>query len=152
MRALRGPYRRFIQMFGDVVLGVEHDNFEETIDTQKMMRGAALDTDLDAEDWKVIAIGFKERIEDETGNPFPQDPRDQLWGAITAVFGSWRTTAPTRIAAPQYSRKLGDCGQRAGHMFGNMGDDRPPALLCPRSGKGATRSMASISLTPRERT
>ena len=75
-------YRRFIQMFGDVVLGVEHDNFEEIIDTQKMMRGAALDTDLDAEDWKVIAIGFKERIEDETGNPFPQDPRDQLWGAI----------------------------------------------------------------------
>ena len=117
-------YRRFIQMFGDVVLGVEHDNFEEIIDTQKMMRGAALDTDLDAEDWKVIAIGFKERIEDETGNPFPQDPRDQLWGAITAVFGSWHNDrANTYRRLHNIPESWGTAVNVQAMVFGNMGDD-----------------------------
>ena len=117
-------YRRFIQMFGDVVLGVEHDNFEEIIDTQKMMRGAALDTDLDAEDWKVIAIGFKERIEDEIGNPFPQDPRDQLWGAITAVFGSWHNDrASTYRRLHNIPESWGTAVNVQAMVFGNMGDD-----------------------------
>ena len=117
-------YRRFIQMFGDVVLGVEHDNFEEIIDTQKMMRGAALDTDLDAEDWKIIAIGFKERIEDETGNPFPQDPRDQLWGAITAVFGSWHNDrANTYRRLHNIPESWGTAVNVQAMVFGNMGDD-----------------------------
>ena len=117
-------YRRFIQMFGDVVLGVEHDNFEEIIDTQKMMKGAALDTDLDAEDWKVIAIGFKERIEDETGNPFPQDPRDQLWGAITAVFGSWHNDrANTYRRLHNIPESWGTAVNVQAMVFGNMGDD-----------------------------
>ena len=86
--------------------------------------GAALDTDLDAEDWKVIAIGFKERIEDETGNPFPQDPRDQLWGAITAVFGSWHNDrANTYRRLHNIPESWGTAVNVQAMVFGNMGDD-----------------------------
>ena len=117
-------YRRFIQMFGDVVLGVDHDNFEEIIDTQKMMKGAALDTDLDADDWKIVASGFMERVEDETGKLFPQNPRDQLWGAITAVFGSWhndRANIYRRLHGIPES--WGTAVNVQAMVFGNMGDD-----------------------------
>jgi pyruvate,orthophosphate dikinase len=117
-------YRRFIQMFGDVVLGVDHDNFEEIIDTQKMIKGAALDTDLDADDWKIVASGFMERVEDETGQLFPQDPRDQLWGAITAVFGSWhndRANIYRRLHGIPES--WGTAVNVQAMVFGNMGDD-----------------------------
>ena len=117
-------YRRFIQMYGDVVLGVDHDNFEEIIDTQKMMKGAALDTDLDADDWKTVATGFMERVEDETGNPFPQDPRDQLWGAITAVFGSWQNDrANTYRRLHSIPESWGTAVNVQAMVFGNMGDD-----------------------------
>ena len=117
-------YRRFIQMYGDVVLGVDHDNFEEIIDTQKMMKGVALDTDLDAEDWKAVATGFLERVEDETGNPFPQDPRDQLWGAITAVFGSWKNhRADTYRRLHGIPESWGTAVNVQAMVFGNMGED-----------------------------
>ena len=117
-------YRRFIQMYGDVVLGVDHDNFEEIIDTQKMMKGAALDTDLDADDWKAVAQGFMERVEDETGSPFPQDPRDQLWGAITAVFGSWQNDrANTYRRLHGIPESWGTAVNVQAMVFGNMGDD-----------------------------
>ena len=117
-------YRRFVQMYGDVVLGVDHDNFEEIIDTQKMMTGVALDTDLSAKDWKAIARGFLERVEDETGNPFPQDPRDQLWGAITAVFGSWQNDrANTYRRLHAISDGWGTAVNVQAMVFGNMGED-----------------------------
>ena len=117
-------YRRFIQMYGDVVLGVDHDNFEEIIDTQKMMGGFALDTDLGAEDWKAVAQGFLERVEDETGKPFPQDPRDQLWGAITAVFGSWQNDrANTYRRLHGISDSWGTAVNVQAMVFGNMGED-----------------------------
>ncbi len=117
-------YRRFIQMYGDVVLGVDHDNFEEIIDTQKMMGGFALDTDLGAEDWKTVARGFLERVEDETGEPFPQDPRDQLWGAITAVFGSWQNDrANTYRRLHGISDSWGTAVNVQAMVFGNMGQD-----------------------------
>ena len=117
-------YRRFIQMFGDVVLGVDHDHFEEIIDTQKMMKGIALDTELDADDWKAVATGFKERVEDETGAPFPQDPREQLWGAITAVFGSWKNErANTYRRLHAIPESWGTAVNVQAMVFGNMGDD-----------------------------
>jgi pyruvate,orthophosphate dikinase len=117
-------YRRFVQMYGDVVLGVDHDNFEEIIDTQKMMTGVALDTDLSAKDWKAIARGFLERVEDETGNPFPQDPCDQLWGAITAVFGSWQNDrANTYRRLHAISDGWGTAVNVQAMVFGNMGED-----------------------------
>jgi len=117
-------YRRFIQMYGDVVLGVDHDNFEEIIDTQKMQGGFALDTDLGADDWKAVAEGFLERVEQETGTPFPQDPRDQLWGAITAVFGSWQNDrAKTYRRLHGISDSWGTAVNVQAMVFGNMGSD-----------------------------
>lgn len=83
-------YRRFIAMYSDVVLGVEHHNFEEILEYFKEEHEFALDTELSADDWKGIVTLFKARVEQELGRPFPQDVNEQLWGAISAVFGSWR--------------------------------------------------------------
>ena len=82
-------YRRFIQMYSDVVLGVDHHVFEEILDNFKSVAGAELDTDLTAEDWEKIVDEYKEAVTREHGQPFPQDPHQQLWGAIGAVFDSW---------------------------------------------------------------
>src|ERR1700755_86797 len=84
-------YRRFIQMYSDVVLEVDHALFEEILDDEKDSKGVELDTDLDAEDLKRIARAYKARVEKELGKPFPEDVQEQLWGAIGAVFGSWRS-------------------------------------------------------------
>src|SRR6202030_4034338 len=82
-------YRRFITMYSDVVLGIEHHQFEDILDDIKDRAGYTLDTDLDADDWVALVARYKERLEEERGEPFPQDPHAQLWGAIGAVFGSW---------------------------------------------------------------
>src|ERR1700736_5227570 len=82
-------YRRFLQMYGQVVLGIEHHPFGELIENHKIESGAVLDTELSAEDWQTLAASFKDVVQSETGKPFPQDAHEQLWGAIAAVFGSW---------------------------------------------------------------
>src|SRR5215212_11076390 len=82
-------YRRFITMYSDVVLGVGHHHFEDILDDHKDRNGYTLDTDLTADDWIGLVARYKERVEDEHGAPFPQDPYKQLWGAIGAVFSSW---------------------------------------------------------------
>jgi pyruvate,orthophosphate dikinase len=82
-------YRRFIQMYSDVVLGVEHHLFEALLDDHKNARGLVLDTELGGDDWKAVVEAYKNQVATELGKPFPQDPGDQLWGAIGAVFGSW---------------------------------------------------------------
>ena len=116
-------YRRFIQMYSDVVLGVDHYHFEEILEYHKEEKGVHLDTDLDAEDWKSLAIAFKEKTENELGKPFPQDVREQLWGAVTAVFGSWN------VDRAKVYRKLNNIPEAWGTavnvqamVFGNMGD------------------------------
>src|SRR4051812_10519681 len=82
-------YRRFITMYSNVVLGIEHHHFEEALDEYKDRKGYNLDTDLTADDWKKLIERYKAIVEKELGKPFPQDPHEQLWGAIGAVFGSW---------------------------------------------------------------
>ncbi|PKQ02725.1 MAG: pyruvate, phosphate dikinase, partial [Alphaproteobacteria bacterium HGW-Alphaproteobacteria-12] len=82
-------YRRFIQMYSDVVLGVDHHNFEELLEYFKEEQEYSLDTELSADDWKLVIARYKERVEEELGRPFPQDVNEQIWGAIGAVFGSW---------------------------------------------------------------
>src|SRR5579859_5435699 len=72
-------YRRFLQMYGQVVLGIEHHRFEELLENHKMEIGAVLDTELGADDWKTLVSGFKEVVQGETGKPFPQDAPEQLW-------------------------------------------------------------------------
>ena len=84
-------YRRFIHMYSDVVLGVDHAGFEAIMDDARDTKGVELDTDLDADDLKGIAEQFKARVQEELGRPFPEDVNEQLWGAIGAVFGSWNS-------------------------------------------------------------
>src|SRR5476651_1469054 len=84
-------YRRFIQMYSDVVLGVDAHDFEEILGGFKDQKGFELDTELSADDWGAIIERYKEHVQEEKGEPFPQDPEKQLWGAISAVFGSWMT-------------------------------------------------------------
>src|SRR6202012_3926141 len=84
-------YRRFIQMYSDVVLGLEHAPFEEILHARKDEKGVELDTDLSADDLKEIAEAYKKEVQKKLGNPFPEDVEEQLWGAIGAVFGSWQS-------------------------------------------------------------
>jgi pyruvate,orthophosphate dikinase len=83
-------YRRFIEMYADVVLNVDQGVFVDLLDNFKNLNGMSLDTDLTAEDWREIIEDYQEAIETETGTPFPEDTSEQLWGAIAAVFGSWQ--------------------------------------------------------------
>src|SRR3954447_5698870 len=81
-------YRRFITMYSNVVLGIEHHLFEDILDDHKDRNAYSLDTDLSADDWVEMVRRYKEQFEEEQGAPFPQDPHEQLWGAVGAVFGS----------------------------------------------------------------
>ena len=117
-------YRRFIQMFGEVVMGVEHHNFEEILDLHKEDRDLSLDTDLSADDWKAVIEQYKARIVEEAGEPFPQDPRDQLWAAIGAVFGSWMNQrAITYRRLHNIPADWGTAVNVQAMVFGNMGDN-----------------------------
>src|SRR5205085_9021975 len=82
-------YRRFIQMYSDVVLGLDHGLFEEALEIAKEARGLYADTELEAGDWKALVHEYQRIVTAERGEPFPQDPHEQLWGAIAAVFDSW---------------------------------------------------------------
>ena len=84
-------YRRFIQMYGDVVLGVPHHEFEDILEQQKRDDDVSQDTEITAKGWKDVVAAYKELVKRETGKPFPMEPQDQLWGAIGAVFESWMT-------------------------------------------------------------
>src|SRR5271169_171866 len=117
-------YRRFIQMFGQVVLGIDHHHFEELIENHKLETGANLDTDLSAEDWKTVVSGFKDVVCQEYGHPFPQEPEEQLWGAIGAVFGSWMNPrAVTYRRLHDIPADWGTAVNVQAMVFGNMGPD-----------------------------
>ncbi|WP_375592902.1 pyruvate, phosphate dikinase [Algihabitans albus] len=117
-------YRRFIQMFGDVVLGVDHGHFEEILELAKEDKGVELDTDLTAEDWKSVIEQYKARVKEETGEAFPQDPQDQLWKAVAAVFGSWSNQrARTYRRLHNIPEEWGTAVNVQAMVFGNMGED-----------------------------
>ena len=117
-------YRRFIQMYSSVVLGMDHYDFEQLLDLAKEDKGVALDTELAAEDLKALLEAYKARVAEELGAPFPQDVHQQLWGAVGAVFGSWMNQRAITY------RKLHDIPDAWGTavsvqsmVFGNMGND-----------------------------
>ena len=117
-------YRRFIQMYSSVVLNVKHHNFEDLLENYKLTKGVVLDTEMEADDWKALIGSFREQVKNETGKDFPQDVHEQLWGAIGAVFQSWKNQR-----AKVY-RKLNNIPEEWGTavniqsmVFGNMGDD-----------------------------
>jgi pyruvate, orthophosphate dikinase len=115
-------YRRFITMYSDVVLGLGHHHFEEILDDHKDKNGYTLDTDLSAEDWIALVQRYKERLEEEHGAPFPQDPHEQLWGAIGAVFGSWMNQrAITYRRLHNIPESWGTAVNVQAMVFGNMG-------------------------------
>lgn len=116
-------YRRFVQMYSDVVLGVDHYHFEELIEIFKEDKGVQLDTDLDAEDWKSLVSEFKAKVESELGKPFPQDVKEQLWGAVGAVFSSWQIDrAKTYRRINNIPEDWGTAVNVQAMVFGNMGD------------------------------
>jgi pyruvate,orthophosphate dikinase len=117
-------YRRFIQMYGDVVLEVDHYAFEEKLEDMKQARGARFDTDLTADDLVKLVEAYKQIVQRSTGKPFPQDPRAQLWGAIGAVFGSWMTQrAITYRRLHDIPATMGTAVNVQTMVFGNMGED-----------------------------
>src|SRR6185312_12386862 len=115
-------YRRFITMYSDVVLGVAHHHFEEILDDHKDRCGYSLDTELSANDWMKLVDRYKKRIEEEQGEPFPQDVHAQLWGAIAAVFGSWMNQrAITYRRLHNIPESWGTAVNVQAMVFGNMG-------------------------------
>ena len=116
-------YRRFIQMYSDVVLEVDHHEFEEILETFKEENDYFLDTELSAADWKTVIDGYKKVVEAQLDKPFPQDPAEQLWGAISAVFSSWRNDrANTYRRLHNIPESWGTAVNVQAMVFGNMGE------------------------------
>ncbi|MEP6784260.1 MAG: pyruvate, phosphate dikinase [Sphingomonadales bacterium] len=116
-------YRRFVQMYADVVLGLDHGAFEEALEIAKEDKGVSLDTDLDADDWRALVKTYLGLVEAEWGKPFPQDVHDQLWGAVGAVFGSWQSErAKVYRRINSIPHDWGTAVNVQAMVFGNMGD------------------------------
>ncbi|MBW8304764.1 MAG: pyruvate, phosphate dikinase, partial [Brevundimonas sp.] len=127
-------YRRFITMYSNVVLGLSHDDFEEVLDDHKDRLGVTIDTDLSAADWEKVVAEYKQVVEDRLGQPFPQDPHDQLWGAVSAVFASWMNDRA------KFYRRMHDIPESWGTavnvqsmVFGNMGDTSATGVAFTRN-------------------
>ena len=135
-------YRRFIQMYADVVLGIDHELFEEILENYKNLKGFELDTELSAEDWAEIIVRYKKLVETELGTPFPQDIHAQLWGAIAAVFGSWQNARAIAY------RRLHDIPDDWGTavtiqamVFGNMGERSATGVVFTRNPSTGAREL-----------
>jgi len=127
-------YRRFITMYSDVVLGIDHHHFEEILDDHKDRNGYTLDTDLNADDLEELVARYKERVEEERGEPFPQDPNAQLWGAIGAVFGSWMNQrAITYRRLHNIPESWGTAVNVQAMVFGNMGESSATGVAFTRN-------------------
>jgi pyruvate,orthophosphate dikinase len=127
-------YRRFIQMYSDVVLELDHHTFEEILDDHKDRLMVDVDTGLQAEDWEEVVADYKRAVERDLGRPFPQDPEAQLWGAIGAVFGSWMSDRA------KFYRRMHDIPESWGTavnvqsmVFGNMGESSATGVAFTRN-------------------
>ena len=117
-------YRRFVQMYADVVLGVSMERFDHRLESLKERRGVRLDTEISADDWRRLVREYFALVEEHTGRPFAQDPTEQLWGAIAAVFRSWKTPrALTYRRLNRIPEEWGTAVNVQAMVFGNMGDD-----------------------------
>jgi pyruvate,orthophosphate dikinase len=135
-------YRRFITMYSDVVLGIDHHVFEEILDEHKDRNGYMLDTDLEADDWAELVNRYKARVEEELGQPFPQDPHAQLWGAIGAVFGSWMNQrAITYRRLHNIPENWGTAVNVQAMVFGNLGDTSATGVAFTRNPSTGERRL-----------
>lgn len=117
-------YRRFIQMYGDIVMGIPHDEFEEALAAMKKAKKVELDTGLDAKDLENLVVEYKKIYKKHTKKDFPQNPLDQLWGAINAVFGSWMNERAIKYRELNNIKGLkGTAVNVQSMVFGNFGDD-----------------------------
>jgi len=135
-------YRRFIQMYSNVVLGMGHDTFEHILDDYKERQDYDLDTDMTADDWKEVIVQYKAAVEKAMDKPFPDDPREQLWGAISAVFGSWMNDRAV------WYRKMHDIPTEWGTavtvqsmVFGNMGTSSATGVAFTRDPSTGDKSF-----------
>lgn len=127
-------YRRFIQMYSNVVLDLDHSIFEEILEDTKATLGHEVDTALTAEDWKGIIADYKAKIEEELGEPFPQEPEKQLWGAIGAVFSSWMNArAITYRRLHSIPENWGTAVNVQAMVFGNMGETSATGVAFTRN-------------------
>ncbi len=133
-RFAKDSYRRFIQMYGNVVMGVEGYHFEELIENYKLTKGVLLDTDLDESDWDGLIQDFKRTVKEKTKKDFPQDVYDQLLGAISAVFLSWESNrAKVYRKLNQIPGEWGTAVNVQSMVFGNMGDDCATGVVFTRN-------------------
>jgi pyruvate, orthophosphate dikinase len=127
-------YRRFIQMYSNVVLDVDSHNFEDILEQYKDAKGHTLDTDLTAADWRSVIVEYKAKVAEATGKPFPQDPRDQLWGAVGAVFSSWMNQrAITYRRLNSIPAEWGTAVNVQAMVFGNMGETSATGVAFTRN-------------------
>ncbi|CAM5571429.1 phosphoenolpyruvate synthase [Mycolicibacterium aubagnense] len=127
-------YRRFIQMYSDVVMGLDHEVFEEILEDRKASLGYELDTELSAVEWQGVIALYKAKVEEELGKPFPQDPREQLWGAIGAVFSSWMNArAITYRRLHDIPEAWGTAVNVQAMVFGNMGETSATGVAFTRN-------------------
>ncbi|MCR4429857.1 MAG: pyruvate, phosphate dikinase [Tepidanaerobacteraceae bacterium] len=127
-------YRRFIQMFGNVVLGIEHEKFESKIDSVKAKKNVTQDTELGAEDWQEVIKLYKQLVKEETGKDFPQDPKEQLLMAVEAVFKSWNNQrAKVYRKINKIPDTLGTAVNVQTMVFGNKGDDSGTGVAFTRN-------------------
>jgi pyruvate,orthophosphate dikinase len=127
-------YRRFIQMYSNVVLEVESHNFEDILEDFKDRKGRTLDTDLSADDWREVIADYKRRVAELTGRPFPQNPKDQLWGAVGAVFSSWMNArAITYRRLNNIPAEWGTAVNVQAMVFGNMGETSATGVAFTRN-------------------
>jgi len=127
-------YRRFITMYSDVVLGFGHHHFEEILDEYKDKLGYTLDTDLSADDWVELVGRYQQRLQEEHGEPFPQEPEQQLWGAVGAVFGSWMNQrAITYRRLHRIPESWGTAVNVQAMVFGNMGETSATGVAFTRN-------------------
>ena len=133
-RFAKDSYRRFIQMYGNVVMGVESYHFEELIENYKLTKGVLLDTDLDENDWDGLIEDFKRTVKEKTKKEFPQDVFQQLFGAISAVFLSWESNrAKVYRKLNQIPAEWGTAVNVQSMVFGNMGDDCATGVVFTRN-------------------
>ena len=133
-RFAKDSYRRFIQMYSNVVLGVENYNFEELIENYKLTKGVLLDTDLDESDWDNLINDFKKLVKEKTKKEFPQNVKEQLIGAISAVFLSWESQrAKIYRKLNQIPSDWGTAVNVQSMVFGNMGDDCATGVVFTRN-------------------
>ncbi|MER9401363.1 pyruvate, phosphate dikinase [Mesorhizobium sp. M0615] len=127
-------YRRFIQMYSDVVMGLDHEVFEEILEDQKASLGHELDTELTAQEWQSVIALYKAKVEEELDKPFPQDPHEQLWGAIGAVFSSWMNNrAITYRRLHDIPESWGTAVNVQAMVFGNMGETSATGVAFTRN-------------------